>query len=41
MRVYEEGEIGLYRAGITAAPLGAIASFIDLDGNVAYMIAAN
>jgi len=39
MRIYESGETGLYRRGVTQAPEGAIASWMDpFTGQAVYAV---
>lgn len=41
LTIYRPGDSGLYRAGVTPAPEGALASFPDDRGNAVFMIEAN
>jgi hypothetical protein len=38
MRVYGDEETGLYRQGVTPAPEGAIAGFMDIDGSTSFIV---
>lgn len=40
LQIYDEGAPGIMRAGVTPTPPGAIGSFMDDNGNAAFMVAA-